>query len=346
FQVPNPYVPPSAEDQDPESSLLNGPEKDQGKEGVDWTKAGQFGLKVLKEVVGIKEAGAGELPKEQNAPIDPRAAAIVEMAKAPLSNPGEAALVKSPETWTESEMKDVLGHAQTGFRGWRSGDTQKALAYEKVQDWHTHVYGDDEQKYDGGKPVEPVAKVTVPEQPTPPRTPQGEDLYQASGRIGQKVAEAAGLEGVDDAVKGLQRGLNMLGQQPMPKRSEAWGPYTKQAPLLEDGKYGPKTDFALKNAVGRFGAPKVENALALGRFNTFARNAQRTGNVDGLEKQTHAVFGQLFRNPTDTKAPKVEASLKVDNWIGPKTTAAFGQVMRDEDADSFTSAFGRGLGLL
>ncbi|MEW5728190.1 MAG: hypothetical protein AB1918_10235 [Pseudomonadota bacterium] len=67
-----------------------------------------------------------------------------------------------------------MGHAQTGFKGWRSGDPMKAVAYERVPDWHTFAYGDDEQKYDGGKPVEPTLKVALPEQPTPARTPQGE----------------------------------------------------------------------------------------------------------------------------------------------------------------------------
>ncbi|MEW5728188.1 MAG: LysM domain-containing protein [Pseudomonadota bacterium] len=302
---------------------------------------------------------------EQNASADPRAAAIAEMAKAPLSNPGEAALVKPHQTWTEAEMKDVLGHAQTGFRGWRSGDPMKAVAYERVQDWHTFAYGDDEQRTDGGKPVEPTLKVALPDQPTPARTPQGEDLYQAAGRIGQRVAAAAGLDGMGDAVKGLQRGLNLLGQQPMPARSPAWGPATKPAPLVEDGRYGPKTDFALKHAVSRFGPAKVDDALAMGRFNTFARQAQSTGNVEGLEKKTHAIFGPLFRDSRKEEGAKVEGGvlqetlnqiggrryddwqpLKVDNWIGPKTTAAFGRVLRDEDADSVTSAFGKSLGLL
>ncbi|MBF0324217.1 MAG: hypothetical protein HQL42_04020 [Alphaproteobacteria bacterium] len=39
-------------------------------------------------------------------------------------------------------------------------------------------------------------------------------------------------------------------------------------------------------------------------------------------------------------------NLKVDNWVGPKTTAAFGRVLQSEDADKLTTAFGRGLGLL
>lgn len=80
---------------------------------------------------------------------------------------------------------------------------------------------------------------------------------------------------------------------------------------------------------------------------------------------THAIFGPLLRSPADTSAPKVEGGvlqetlndfgsqhhddwepLKVDNWIGPKTTDAFGKVLKGEDADRFTSSFGRALGLL
>lgn len=120
-----------------------------------------------------------------------------------------------------------------------------------------------------------------------------------------------------------------------------------------------------KHATARLGPAKVDEAFALGRFNTFARQAQKSGNADGLEQKAHSIFGPLFRDPKDDKAPKVEGGvfqetlngiggrryddwqpLKVDNWIGPKTTAAFGRILQDEDADSVTSAFGRGLGLL
>lgn len=38
--------------------------------------------------------------------------------------------------------------------------------------------------------------------------------------------------------------------------------------------------------------------------------------------------------------------LKVDNWIGPKTTAAFGKVLKTEDADTVTRTFGQSLGLI
>lgn len=270
------------------------------------------------------------------------------------------------EALTEAEMKAMIETAQTGFKGWRAGDPLKAHLYERAQDWHAGVYGDAEQRTDGGKPVQPMPLRPIPDQPSAHATPQGDDLWQATERIGQKVANAADTDGYGDAVRGLQRGLNILnGANPPPSRSPAYGPYTVLGPIAEDGRYGPQTDFALKHAAARLGAPKVEEAFALGRFDTFARNAEKTGNADGLENAAHAILGPLFRNPADASVPRVEAGvlqetlnqfgsqyrddwepLKVDEWVGPKTTEAFGKILRDVGADGFVTAFGKGLGLL
>ncbi|CAA7617628.1 hypothetical protein [Magnetospirillum sp. UT-4] len=288
---------------------------------------------------------------------DPQVAAMVEMAGRPVDNPGRSALLKPVERLTQAEMMDMINHAQADYRGYRSGDPLKAHTYERVQDWHVAMYGDAPQGNDGGKPVEPAPIRPIPDRPAPHTTPDGGDLWQATARIGAKVAEAAGSEGYSSAVTGLQRGLNILNQaHPLPKRSPAYGPYSGLGPVDEDGAYGPQTDFALKHATARLGPHKVEEGLALGRFNAFARDARRTGNAEGLEARTHAILGPLFRK--DDQGPKVEAGvlqdtlngfgqdLKVDEWIGPKTTAAFGAVLKDQDPDAVTLAFGRGLGLL
>jgi len=123
----------------------------------------------------------------------------------------------------------------------------------------------------------------------------------------------------------------------LPERSAVYGPYTKLGGIAEDGQYGPQTDFALKHATAQLGPDKVAEGLALGRFNTFTRDAQSRG---------------------DTAPPKVEAgtlqatlngfgqNLKQDDWIGPKTTQAFAQALRQEDADQVTQALGRTLGWL
>ena len=284
---------------------------------------------------------------------------MAEMAGTPIANPGRSALLKPVEKQTQSEMMDMIHSAQADYRGYRSGDPLKAHTYEMVQDWHANIYGDQQQGTDGGKPIEPTPIRPIPKRPSPHTTPQGEDLWQATARIGQKVAAVAGKDGIADAVTGLQRGLNMLDEaNPLPARSPAYAPYTKLGPVDEDGQYGPQTDFALKHAAARLGSAKVDEAFALGRFNTFARNAQRSGNSEGLEDKTHSIIGPLFRDPADSTAPKVEGGvlqetlngfgqgLKVDNWIGPKTTAAFSSALRENDADELTRAFGRGLGLL
>lgn len=310
-----------------------------------------------------KPATSPQPDKLSEAPADPRVASLVGMAGAPIANPGKSALLKPVEKLTQPEMMDMIHSAQGDYRGWRSGDPLKAHTYERVQDWHVNIYGDGPQRHDGGKPIEPMPIRPIPEQPSPHTTPQGEDLWRAAGRLGQKVADAAGTDGYDNAVKGLQRGLNLLNQHnPLPARSPAYGPYTGLGTVAEDGKYGPQTDFALKHATARLGVPKVEEGLALGRFNTFARNAQKSGKAEGLDTATHGAFGPLFRTGD---GPRVEAGvlqetlnqlgaqhdadwqkLKVDDWIGPKTTEAFGRVLKHQDADSLTQAFGRGLGLL
>ncbi|NFV81001.1 hypothetical protein [Magnetospirillum aberrantis] len=295
--------------------------------------------------------------KQSEAPADPRVSAMTEMAAMPVANPGRSALLKPVEKLTEGEMMDMIASAQGDYRGWRSGDPLKAHTYEKVQDWHASIYGDQPQGNDGGKPIEPMPIRPIPEQPSPHTTPQGEDLWQATARLGGKLAAAAGMDGYAQTVQGLQRGLNMLNNaNPLPARSAAYGPYTKLGPVDEDGQYGPQTDFALKHATARLGPAKVEDGLALGRFNTFARAAQSSGNAEGLENKTHAIFGPLLHK--DDQAPKVEGgalqmalngfgqNLKVDNWIGPKTTQAFADVLKEQDSDTLTRSLGRELGML
>lgn len=97
-------------------------------------------------------------------------------------------------------MKHMIDTAQNGFRGWRSGDPLKSHLYEKVRDWHVNVYGDGPQATDGGKPIDPTPIRPIAEQPSSHTTSQGEDLWQATGRIGQKVADAGAQDGFDDAV--------------------------------------------------------------------------------------------------------------------------------------------------
>ena len=305
-------------------------------------------------------------PVEPDPITDPRVEAMSEMMRRPVSSPGLAALLKPVETLTEAEMNDMITSAQSDYRGWKSGDPLKAHTYEKVQDWHVAMYGDGPQQYDGGKAIPAAPIRPIPDKPTSPVTPDGRDLWQVLGGLGRTVAQVATADGFETAIQGLQQGLNLLNQNnPLPQRSPAYGPYTKLDPVKVDGVYGPRTDFAVKQATARLGPEKVKEGLALGRFSNFARTAQKNRTSDGLDTAVGAAFGHLFRDPGDNQSPKLENGvlqdtlnalgsrtrddwqpLKLDNWIGPKTTAAFGQVLEKDDADSLTTAFGRGLGLL
>jgi GH24 family phage-related lysozyme (muramidase) len=137
---------------------------------------------------------------EQTANADSRIAAMREMAAQPMDHPGKSALLKPVDKWTESEMKDVLNSAQGDFTGWQSGDPLKARMYETVQDWHSSVYGDGEQRYDGGKPIDPQPTKPLNIVAMPHTTPQGEDLWKASTRMGDKIGTIAETDGYTPAI--------------------------------------------------------------------------------------------------------------------------------------------------
>jgi len=304
----------------------------------------------------VKAEGA----PEQTANIDSRIQSMRDLAAQPIDHPGKSALLKPVDKWNESEMKDALNSAQGDFTGWKSGDPQKARLYEAVQDWHTNTYGDGPQVLEGGKPVEPspVKPLNIVAQPH--TTPQGEDLWKASSRMGDKLGTIAETDGYEQSVKGLQRGLNILNStQPLPERSDAWGPYTPQEALKVDGDYGPKTDFVLKDTLARHGESKADDALALGRFGNFADQVKQSGKADGLDQATKDIFGPLYGGSDAPNGVLQETlnkvggnsidgwqDLKVDDWIGPKTTDAFAQVMDQTDPEDFIRGFGQGLGLL
>ncbi|MBI3446603.1 MAG: hypothetical protein HY055_14895 [Magnetospirillum sp.] len=285
----------------------------------------------------VKDEGA----TEQTANIDSRIQAMREMAAQPIDHPGKSALLKPVDKWTESEMKDVLNSAQGDFTGWQSGDPLKARMYEAVQDWHTNTYGDGEQKFSGGKPLEPSPIKPLNIVAMPHTTPQGEDLWKASSRMGDKLGTIAETDGYGAGVKAMQRGINMVNEAAgQPERSLAWGDYTPQEALKVDGEYGPKTDFALKDTLARHGMPKA-------------------GKADGLDQGTRDIFGPLYGGSDAPNGVLQETlnkvggnsiegwqDLKVDDWIGPKTTDAFAQVMDQGDPEDFTRGFGQGLGLL
>lgn len=297
----------------------------------------------------MEQVGGGE----QTANLDSRIQSMRDLAAQPIDQPAQSALLKPVDTWTESEMKNVLNSAQGDFTGANAGDPLKAHLYEKVQDWHTINYGEGEQQYEGGKPVEPQPIRTIPEEAAPHLTKDGGDLWQASARMGDKLTGIAQTDGYEPSVKALQDGLNMLNDSnPPAERSPVWGDYTPQDRLKVDGDYGPKTDFALKSALAGHGEDKVDGALNLGRFKGFAEET-KGGDASGLGTMTTSLFGDdsgeaLQRTLNRVGPDTVEGwqPLEEDNQIGPMTTNAFTSVMDSFDPGEFTQGFGEELGLL
>ncbi len=85
-----------AQTEDPESQLLNGPERDQGKEGIDWGKLGATAKDVAKELIGIKSAGAAEAPKAAPAPTSTPTSAPAPAQKPPVQPAPTPAPVPKP----------------------------------------------------------------------------------------------------------------------------------------------------------------------------------------------------------------------------------------------------------
>lgn len=334
--------PEAEQPQKPESKDLPAEKGDQGDVG---------GL--ANEAAETQKAMERVNNEEQTVNLDSRIQSMRDLAAQPVDHPAQSALLKPVDTWTKSEMQNVLNSAQGDFSGAKAGDPLKAHLYEKVQDWHTTNYGEGEQQYEGGKPVEPQPIRTIPKEAAPHLAKDGGDLWQASARMGDKLTGIAQTDGYEPSVKALQNGLNMLNDaNPPAERSPVWGDYTPQDRLKVDGDYGPKTDFALKSALANQGEDKVDGAMNLGRFKGFAEEA-KGGDASGLGTMTTSLFGddsgealQRTLNRVGPNAVEDWQPIKEDNQIGPMTTNAFASVMDSFDPGEFTRGFGEEMGLL
>jgi len=137
--------------------------------------------------------------------------------------------------------------------------------------------------------------------------------------------------------------------------------------LADDGDPGPKTRAALRTAAARLGSAKIEEALALGRFEAALRGLSGGASAEGLRETTSAAFADLFRDPaavgpqTPTEegeslqmsvndlgkvllGPRGFTALREDGIIGPKTEAALMRVLRAAGPRRLTESMGRNLG--
>ena len=280
----------------------------------------------------------------------------------------EDILVKQPRDLTEAEVRRIAERRLA----LPAGDEKDAL-YALEQAFFEDVYGSEQATTDGtGRLTAPAPKRPVNAAPVPARSADGMELSRAVTRLAERVADIAETQGSRDAVRFLQQGLTILNQArtaagPVASRNRppADGPLFQD--LVDDGLPGPKTRTALRRATARLGAPKVEEALALGRFEEALKSLPRGGLPDGIRGAAAEAFAALFRDPDrdmHTGATEEGESLQMaindigpallggkdfttlreDGVIGPKTEAALKRVLAAAGPRRMTEAMGKNLG--
>jgi peptidoglycan hydrolase-like protein with peptidoglycan-binding domain len=281
----------------------------------------------------------------------------------------EDILVKSPRDLTEAEIRQIAERRLALPAG-----TEKETLDRFERAFYDDAYGTDPADADEtGRLMAPVARRPVNAAPVPARTIDGMDLSRAVGRLADRVADIAETHGARGAVRFLQRGLSILNQAVT--EAGTVGSSIDAAPsrtpmfqdLIDDGEPGPKTRAALRTAAARLGSAKVEEALALGRFEATLHDFAGGTSPEGLRTATSASFAELFRDPAalDAQTPTEEGeslqmsvndlgkvllgprsftALREDGLIGPKTEAALMRVLKAAGPRRLTESMGRNLG--
>ncbi len=278
-----------------------------------------------------------------------------------LLEPGDTVdeiMMKKPEDLTEGEVKEIMNARMDA-----TTEDERERLFTAEKGFFDHFFGNEPVGPDAaGRTMEPKPIRPIPQTPKPIATADGEPLQVGLRRIGRKVVGDARDDGLASVIKRLQGGLNLLGEAKAPKDGAV--PLAK---LNEDGVFGPKSRSGLRRAVTTLGVPKVEEGLALGGFNEFARDGRKQG-FESLREATEKNFASLFRNPANTvrrPAERIEAvtlqetlndlgrsqsgdkrftPLKLDGDIGPRTRDSFAQLAGALGPERVTKRFGEFLG--
>lgn len=279
----------------------------------------------------------------------------------------EDILAKRPTDLTEAEVRKIAERRLSLPAG-----GEKDALFRIEQAFYDGVYGDGVADIDGtGRLVQPTAMRPVKTQPVPARTADGLELDHAVATLAKRVADIAETEGSRNAVRFLQNGLTIISQAHTAGRDSAPESARDPSPLFpdlkDDGDAGPKTRSAMRAIAARLGTPKVEEALALGRFEAALRDQARGGGETALDKTASDAFADLFRDPkTARPTPRTEEGeslqmsvndlgrallgerdfsvIREDGVVGPKTEAAFKRVLAAAGPRRVAEAMGRNLG--
>ncbi|MBF0168631.1 MAG: LysM peptidoglycan-binding domain-containing protein [Alphaproteobacteria bacterium] len=284
-------------------------------------------------------------PQQKQSELGDDGRAFMDRLSQPLARPALEVAVKAPTQWTEEEAKSVIDD----YGRYPQPEAMNNWLRERTMDFYQHRYGKSTwQRGLDGRMVEAKPGITPIVEPQPAKLPDGRPLLKMLEQLGGKLAPAFDVDGMSNATRSMQRGLNLVNGDRMPK-------------LKEDGDWGPITDFSFKKSVAAHGPARIDEGFALGRLQTIAEKPQQP---QDLAKKTQDILGPLYgshqggREPEPLHAyalqmglneigPKHVADwqpLKPDGEIGPKTTSAFNQVAETAGPMSLARDFGNWLG--
>ena len=184
-----------------------------------------------------------------------------------LDDPLEEVLLKRPGDLTDAEVRAVMGRRLDS-----RDDGEREVLFRVEKSRFDHIYGTDPARRDAtGRFIQPEPVNPTNANPSPARGPDGRPVAETLSAVAEQVADLA--QGGDrlDAVRALQRGLNVLIREHWrtpdfnPEiwrerlrrsgREEPYALFAGSQPLKDDGLPGPKTRAALRRAAAAWGRP-------------------------------------------------------------------------------------------
>lgn len=253
-------------------------------------------------------------------------------------SPVDMLLLRSPETWTEHEIRLV----QASDRARQITHPDYNRLRHSIRRWYGRHYGNAPVGRDAtGRPLVPTYQSAPPQsalscQSTPSQNPQANDHVhithstqaphstQGVKKIHQRIEQLFGHDPM--GVHIVQKGINFLEQS------------LSMIPLKTDGIFGAKTRHALKRTLARLGHAATEELLSLGVFLEYAERLWDGRCVKSLEQEADKAFAPLFSSTSVTRDAKKKftpwglglqmacnemgsESLLEDGWLGPRSEA-------------------------
>jgi hypothetical protein len=163
------------------------------------------------------------------------------------------------------------------------------------------------------------------------------------------LARDALANGEDAAVKGFQRAINAATKPP--SFDYHWGLGGRTGRVDVDGDLGPQTRSGFGRALDKQGEDGFAKLYALDQFGRYVKNVDRgRAKLDDFEDTLAGTLGQAKPDAPERAQETINFArhdrgdpfepLKVDGWIGPKSTEAFKTTLHQFGPDRLMERFG------